>query len=671
MQLLQRASELLGRTGRLFNRTSLLSRVLALVSLGLVIAFSVFVVISDALVIRALLLGGALVVATCLVCWVVAVRMVWPVREMTDACLRIADGDMDVPVRPMGGGEIGALGGAFEAMRRRLKGSQEEIRRWGHELEAKVSQRTAELREARKGLERSRDYMITLFNTMQDRLAVIDRNYRVVEANRALLRQRGEEGSLVGHPCYRALRGTDEMCQLWYGGCPARTAWQTGQPARATEAHHDASGNTTYLDIEVSPIKDGRGEVVTVLEAVRDVSESKRLEEQVLRMSEELAALVSLSSGMARSMDLRGTLGLALDLVLDLLDSQAGGILVSGEDGTERPITVVRGLHPVEFARLAESAHRPEDRLDIGRARYNGSDLACVPIATSEKVLGEIFIACPAEACFGDTRLQLLVSIGGQLAVAIENARLYEAVRRKEEASSTFLRQYITAQEEERKRIARELHDEPAQLLTGLALAIGTAQQLAERNDGELRRVLASASTLTERVSTEISRSIRDLRPTLLDDLGLLEALEFYADTRLRPSGMQVTFETVGTERRLPPELEMALFRVAQEAMSNIARHAQAENVSLTLEFEDDVVAVDVEDDGQGFDVEATLARGKDGSPFGLMGMRERVDLLGGSLVVESRPGEGTSVRVRVPVNLSSRPTGVIGSGTNKGTARR
>ena len=132
-----------------------------------------------------------------------------------------------------------------------------------------------------------------------------------------------------------------------------------------------------------------------------------------------------------------------------------------------------------------------------------------------------------------------------------------------------------------------------------------------------------------------------------------------------------MTFETVGTEKRLPHELEMALFRVAQEAMSNIARHAEAENVSLTLEFQHEVVAIDIEDDGQGFDVEATLARGKDGSPFGLMGMRERVDLLDGTLVVESRPGEGTSVRVRVPVDRVSQPTGVSRRGKNKSTARR
>ncbi len=656
MQLLQRVRRLLRATRRLSNKTTLLLRVLPLMSLGLLVVFSAFVVLADALLYRALLLGSAFFVVAYVVSWIIVVRMVRPVKELTSACVRIAEGDLEERVRPMGGGEISVLAGAFEAMRLRLKESQEEIHHWGQELEQKVLQRTAELREARDKLERSRDYRITLFNTMEDQLAVIDKNYRVVEANRALLRQRGEEGSLVGQPCYRALRGVDEMCELWHGGCPARDVWRSGQPARTMQAHHDASHHTTYLDIEVSPIKDGRGEVIRVLEAVRDVSESKRLEEQVIRMSEELSTLVSLSSAIARSMDLRAVLGLALDLVLDLLDSQAAGIVVGSGDDREEPITVVRGLDPAQFEKHAWSVHRLEDRLDIGRTRYDGSDLVRVPIATEDKVLGEIFIACPTEACFGDTRLQLLVSIGSQLAVAIENARLYDAVRRKEEASSTFLRQYIAAQEEERKRIARELHDEPAQLLTGLALSIETASQMAIPQNGELRRALASANALTERVSTEVGRIIRDLRPSLLDDLGLLEALEFYADTRLRPSGIQVTCETVGTDGRLPPELETALFRVAQEAMSNIVRHAQAENVSLTLESQDEFVAIDIEDDGQGFDVEATFARRQDGAPFGLMGMRERVDLLNGTLVVESSPGEGTSVRVRVPLQSSLTP---------------
>jgi signal transduction histidine kinase len=198
------------------------------------------------------------------------------------------------------------------------------------------------------------------------------------------------------------------------------------------------------------------------------------------------------------------------------------------------------------------------------------------------------------------------------------------------------------------------LHDETAQSLTALAISIETALQKPTNSAAEVKRLLVPARSLTERVSRELDRIIRDLRPSLLDDLGLMEALAWYADNRLRPLGVQVTFETVGTERRLPPALETALFRVIQEGISNIARHSKAENVSLTVEFGDGYVALDLEDDGCGFDVDSTLGKGKDGdddSPFGLLGMRERTELMGGTLCVESRPGQGTSVRVRVPLD--------------------
>ena len=615
----------------------------------------------DALFQRALMFGAVSFVAALVVSWIIVIRLVQPVKVLTSACLRIAEGDLSQPIPPMGGGEMSILANSFETMRShlvashaRLKASQEEIRRWGRELEHKVLERTAELQEARDNLERSRDYLITLFDSIDDQLAVIDRDYRVVEVNRAVQRRCGEEKVLAGEPCYLALRGAEEPCELQRGGCPAKAVWRTGQPSRVTQVHLDGSGRATYLDIVVSPITDGHGNVVNVLELARDVTESKRLEDQVIRTSEELSTLVSLSSAIACSMDLRAMLGLALDHVLALMDAAAGGILVEPVEGEAEPTVVARGLDAGEARMLVTEGHRPKDRMEVRKAQFNGSDLLCVPIATSETVLGEMFISCPSEHCFGGTGLQLLVSVGSQLAVAIENARLYEAVRRKEEDISAFLRKYIAAQEDERKRIARELHDETAQSLTALAIAIETALQKPTNSPAEVKRLLVPARSLTERVSRELDRIIRDLRPSLLDDLGLMEALGWYADNRLKPLGIQVTFETVGTERRLPTALETALFRVTQEGISNIARHSKAENVSLTVEFGDNYVAIDLEDDGCGFDVDSTLAKGKDGSddsPFGLLGMRERTELMGGSLAVESRPGQGTSIRVRVPLD--------------------
>jgi signal transduction histidine kinase len=362
---------------------------------------------------------------------------------------------------------------------------------------------------------------------------------------------------------------------------------------------------------------------------------------------------VSLSSAIACSMDLKAMLGVALDHVLNLLSADRGGILVYAIEGESPPVFAFRGLADEEMMRFVQDARRPQDRLEIRRTQCKEADVLCVPIGTAERVLGDMFVCCPHKHWLSDTGLQLLVSIGSQLAVAIENARLYEAVRRKEEDISSFLRKYIAAQEDERKRIARELHDDTAQSLTALAMAIETAVQTPTDSAAEIRALLEPARSLTDRISTEVSRIIRDLRPSLLDDLGLLEALGWYADNRLKPLGIQVTFETVGEGRRLSPELETGLFRVAQEAMSNIARHAEAENASITLEYGDDYVALAVEDDGCGFDVEATLAKGKDGrddSPFGLLGMRERVELMGGTLLVQSRPNQGTSITVRVPL---------------------
>lgn len=614
----------------------------------------------EALLQRALLFGAVSFIVALGLSWLVVIRMVRPVKVLTNACLRMAEGDLSEPVQPMGGGEMSILASSFESMRSRLKASQEEVRRWGRELERMVSERTAELQEARDKLERSRDFLRTLFDSLEDQLAVIDADYRVVEANRALRRRYGEGRSPVGEPCHRVFHGAEGPCELQCGWCPAKAVWRTGQPSRVTQVHLDVSGRSTYLDIVASPIRNGHGQIVNVLEVARDVTESKRLEERAIRTSEELSTLVSLSSAIACSMDLRAMLGVALDHVLALMGAPAGGILLDAAEGEVDSTVVARGIGEQVIRKLAVQEPRPKDRTEFRRVRWNGRKILCMPIATGESVLGEMFIACSLEDFFGSSCIgqQLLVSIGSQLAVAVENARLYDALRRKEGAISAFLRKYIAAQEEERKRIARELHDDTAQSLAALAMAIETALQVPARSVAQLKSLLEPARPLAERVSTEIDRIIHDLRPSLLDDLGLLEALRWYADHRLKPLGIRVTFEGVRSEQRLTPELETALFRVAQEAMSNVARHARAKNVRLRAEFGADHAALEIEDDGCGFDVRSAFANGKDGgddAPFGLLGMHERVNLLGGTLAVDSRPGQGTTVRVRVPLQMSQR----------------
>ena len=206
----------------------------------------------------------------------------------------------------------------------------------------------------------------------------------------------------------------------------------------------------------------------------------------------------------------------------------------------------------------------------------------------------------------------------------------------------------MAAQEEERRRLARELHDETSQALTAFSVALETAIIAPATTADEVKERLAPINSMAVEMLQEVQRIILDLRPAILDDLGLVQAIDWYAEARLKPLGIQVGLEIVGTEKRLPSEVETAIFRIAQEAISNIGKHAHAENVSIGLDFKDSTVGLDIEDDGRGFEPEITIDEKKVRTSFGLLGIRERAALFGGSMKVQSRPGQGTKITVQI-----------------------
>ncbi|MDP2952073.1 MAG: sensor histidine kinase, partial [Chloroflexota bacterium] len=155
---------------------------------------------------------------------------------------------------------------------------------------------------------------------------------------------------------------------------------------------------------------------------------------------------------------------------------------------------------------------------------------------------------------------------------------------------------------------------------------------------------------LAVRTLDELHQIILDLRPSMLDDLGLVSAIRWYAESRLESQGIKASFETSGDEQRLPSQMETALFRVVQEAITNIAKHAEADNVVISLEFNHSTISIEVEDDGRGFDI-ASLSRAADKSGgLGLMGMKERIGLLDGTLTIDSEPSRGTRLSIKVPL---------------------
>ena len=226
----------------------------------------------------------------------------------------------------------------------------------------------------------------------------------------------------------------------------------------------------------------------------------------------------------------------------------------------------------------------------------------------------------------------------------------YREIARKGAAHEELLRKVLTIQEEERKRIARELHDETSQSLVSLVMRVEAIKAIPAGANDKLQAMLLDMKNLTVKTIDNVHKIIFDLRPSILDDLGLLSAIRWYTGNRLEPLGIQARVEVTGEERKLSPPAEIALFRVVQEAINNIVKHAEAHSVVLSVEFKESTIMIEVEDDGKGFDEGAVSLIPDKAQGVGLLGMKERIALLGGEFRIVSGPGKGTHLTVEVPL---------------------
>jgi signal transduction histidine kinase len=217
-----------------------------------------------------------------------------------------------------------------------------------------------------------------------------------------------------------------------------------------------------------------------------------------------------------------------------------------------------------------------------------------------------------------------------------------------------LLHQVVSVQEGERQRIARELHDGPGQILTGLGLGLAAASESIPVNPDLASQQLLKLKQLNAQALQELHGMIGDLRPSLLDDLGLVAALKAQTREFEERTGVPVKFQSQGKHTRLVPEIETVIFRIGQEALTNVAKHAEARSVSVLLYFNQNCLKLRVKDDGIGFDPRETLRRDSQRPAWGLLGIQERVALVDGVCFIMSKPGEGTAIHVTVPVRRES-----------------
>jgi signal transduction histidine kinase len=287
--------------------------------------------------------------------------------------------------------------------------------------------------------------------------------------------------------------------------------------------------------------------------------------------------------------------------------------------------------------------------LDQRLAREAGLH-ACagLPLIVGERIVGILVILCGKRRVFTDEEKELMSLLADHAAVAIRNTERFASEARMAQLRQQVLSQVLSAQEEERARIARELHDETGQSLASLVVGLSALE-----NSRTLRAAKTQAGTLRRLASSavgEVRRLAWGLRPSALDDLGLVAALERYAAEYVRARGIRVEVRAPGLDERWPSQVEIALYRIVQEALTNVARHAGAKTVAIVIARRGSSAQLTVRDDGRGFDVETSLSRGGALEHAGLHGIRERAALLGGSVTIESAAGKGTAITVELPV---------------------
>jgi signal transduction histidine kinase len=395
-------------------------------------------------------------------------------------------------------------------------------------------------------------------------------------------------------------------------------------------------------------------ELVTLLASQAAVAiENARLYESAMQWSRQLESLIEVGNALARETELDRILDLVARRLLELLEARLVTVLLpAGEDelrvaaaagegsaeliGTTMSSTGSKSGRVLErrrSERVDSVLDDPEVNREITR-RLGARSGLWVPLVVHERAIGVIGVydKLGADPRFSDADLRLAETFGSRAAVAVD---LSQHVARD------ALRRVVEAQELERRRLARELHDETGQALTSILLALRPLENALEKPEN--RAAAAELRELVVATLQDVRRLAVELRPKVLDDFGLVPALERLTESFGEQTGIKVDFESRAGAERFPAEVETAIYRIVQESLTNVVKHAHAQRVSIVVTRKGGALTAVVEDDGRGFDATER------GDGFGLEGMRERVALLDGRLAVES--GEaGTTLVAEVPL---------------------
>jgi signal transduction histidine kinase len=411
----------------------------------------------------------------------------------------------------------------------------------------------------------------------------------------------------------------------------------------------------------------------------------ERLNDELRLATHELSLLLDLSNLLAAPLSLHDRLHSVLAKIVDSLDfADAGLILLNKRETGTVQVQVSTGFATTNDS--AEMKPRYPLVLDLGEQCVTRGIAMCrhldgeviefdleealtrqecqqysipmsmigLPLTIQQRVVGCIVLAQPQgqERRLIFEEFKFMLGIVQQLGLSIENALLHQAAQQREKMLGELLHQVVGAQEAERQRISRELHDVTGQSLTAIALGLRGVETMLADDRPDVSKQIKELKLFGTTALGELRHFVADLRPPQLDDLGLVAALQWYIQAFEMRHTIQIDLVLEGDQTRLPSEYETVLFRIVQEALINIAKHAKASRAMVKLEMYPAQICASIRDNGCGFNPEAILGGEVVYTGWGLLGIRERTLLLGGQYEIDSAPGSGTQIQVCIPLRV-------------------
>jgi len=552
----------------------------------------------------------------------------------------------------------GLTAGFLRQVRETILAEQEQIHR------ALTSAR----QQAEKALRASEEIARALLNALSDAASLIEPDGTILALNEAAARRLGKSA--------RKLIGTC-IFDLFPPEVTERRKSMSDQVVRSGEpVHFEDRRGEIWFSHRVYPIFDPEGKKVVRLAIIaRDITGRKQAEEALRAQAQRLRILHEIDTAILATQPLeeiaRAVLGHVRQLVpylgasVVLLDSEAreGTLLFTDPTseilvraGTRFALDEIEGAEAAIKVLRRGAIHTTEDIPTLAQALpelrampAKGLRAALfVPLIAQDELIGFVGLGMARSNAVGQEQIETMCELANSLAIAIRQSRLFESVVQQGQRLRTLAARLAEAEETERRRLARDLHDLVGQNLTALGINLNLVRTHVAENRTELvQSRLDDSVALVEETTARVRHVMADLRPPMLDDFGLVAALQWYSAQFASRASIAITVQGEEPVPRLAAQAENGLFRIAQEALTNVAKHAHARQVTVTVSADDKAAHLVIADDGVGFDsVQPGTPDGHHG--WGLVTMAERAEAMGGRCRIESRPQQGTQVIVEV-----------------------